>query len=82
MKKGLEDVVKAISIDLDLHMSCDNCPYMGESDCNEKLLYDLLRNIKWLGYENKVLRQDVIDLTKELEQLKRENKKLLENKRL
>lgn len=81
MRKGLEDVVKAISIDLDPSMSCDKCPYCYESDCNEKLLYDLLRNIEWLNYENKVLRHDVIDLTKESEQLKRENKKLLGNKR-
>ena len=81
MEKGLEDVVKAISIDLDPRMSCDNCPYIGESDCNEKLLYDLLRNINWLEHENKVLRHNVIDLVKESEQLKRENKRLLENKR-
>lgn len=81
MEKGLEKVIKAINIDLNPNMSCDNCPYIGESDCNEKLLYDLLRNIEWLNYENKVLRHTVIDLVKESEQLKRENKKLLENKR-
>ena len=75
MEKGLEDVVKAISIDLDPNMSCDNCPYIGESDCNEKLLYDLLQQIQWLNYENKVLRRNVIDLVKESEQLKRESKR-------
>ena len=75
MEKGLEKVIKAISIDLNPNMSCDNCPYIGESDCNEKLLYDLLQQIQWLNYENKVLRRNVIDLVKELEQLKRESKR-------
>ena len=75
MEKSLEKVIKAISIDLNPNMSCDNCPYIGESDCNEKLLYDLLQQIQWLNYENKVLRRNVIDLVKESEQLKRESKR-------
>ena len=76
--KGLEKVIEAISIDLDMSTSCDNCPYRYESNCNEKLLADLLQQIQWLEHENKVLRRNVIDLTKESEQLKRENKKLIE----
>lgn len=79
--KSLETVIEAISIDLDLCASCDKCPYHKEPNCSEKLLDDLLQKIQWLKHENKVLRWNVIDLTKESEQLKRENKKLLENKR-
>ena len=75
--KDLETVIKAISIDLDMSTSCDNCPYRYESNCNEKLLADLLQQIQWLEHENKVLRRNVIDLTKESEQLKRDNKKLM-----
>lgn len=80
MRKGLEDVIKAISIDLNLNM-CDECPYKFRINCKEDLRDDLLKNIEWLNYENKVLRHNVIDLVKESEQLKRENKKLLESKR-
>lgn len=81
MRKGLEDVIKAISIDLNLNMWCDECPYKFRINCKEDLRDDLLKNIEWLNYENKVLRHNVIDLVKESEQLKRENKKLLESKR-
>lgn len=81
MEKGLEKVIKAINIDLNLNMNCDDCPYKYKIACKESLHDDLLKNIEWLNYENKVLRHNVIDLVKESEQLKRENKKLLESKR-
>jgi hypothetical protein len=81
MEKGLEKVLKGISVDFNLNMWCDGCPYKYRVNCKEDLRDDILKIIEWLNYENKVLRHNVIDLTKESEQLKRENKRLLENKR-
>lgn len=50
--KDLETVLKAINIDLDLNMWCDDCPYKFRINCKENLRDDLLLNVKELREEN------------------------------
>lgn len=60
--KYLETVLKAINIDLDLNMWCDDCQYKFRINCKENLRDDLLLNVKELREENDRLSKYVEEL--------------------
>lgn len=60
--KDLRTVLKAISVDLNLNMICDDCPYKFRINCKENLRDDLLLNVKELREENDRLSKYVEEL--------------------